>query len=236
MSDFGNRMKSYELKDKIISGIPFVARLDGKSFSTWTKKFKRPYDITLHNAFIDATKLLVKETHACIGYTQSDEITLVYNEDDEYFGRKIQKLCSVLSSIASASFNKQNLSDNFAYFDCRIFGVPNRGEASNAVLWRELDATKNAISSVAQHYFSHKSLHKTNSKQMQDRLWKEKNINFNDYPDFFKRGSFIQNRKYYKEEGVLRSNIIRLDMPKFSTVDNRVGVIFEKEDPIIKEK
>lgn len=233
MSEFGDRMKSYETKQKILSGIPFIARIDGKSFSKWTKKFKKPYDEILHNAFIEATKALISETHATIGYTQSDEITLVFDENNEYFGRKTQKLTSVLSSITTAAFNTQCISERLAYFDCRVFGVPTRSEATNAVLWRELDATKNAIFSAAYAQFSHKSLHKLNTKQMQKKLLVEKNINFNDYPSSFKRGTFIQNKQYEKQPGVIRHKIVVLDMPKFSTVENRIDVVFEKHTPVL---
>ena len=233
MGEFGDRMKSYETKEKILSGIPFVARIDGKSFSKWTKGCAKPFDDLLHGAFIKTVVTLIKETHACIGYTQSDEITLIYNEDSDYFGRKIQKLTSVLASIATSAFNDCFKEKPPAYFDCRVFGVPTRIEASNALLWREMDATKNAISSVASAHFSHKSLHKLNTKQMQEKLWSEKDINFNDYPASFKRGSFLQNRQYEKEPDVLRHAVKLLDMPKFVTVENRVGVIFEQEDPIL---
>ena len=231
MGEFGNRMKSYETKEKILSGIPFIARIDGKSFSKWTKRFKRPFDESLHNAFIEITKTLIYETSALIGYTQSDEITLVFGEANDYFGRKTQKLCSVLASIAAASMNKQNISEQLAFFDCRVFGVPTQSEATNAILWRELDCTKNAIQSAGHANFSHNQLHKLNCDQIQEKLWSEKQINFNDYCSEFKRGSFIQNQVYEKTPGVMRSRIIRLDMPKFATIENRINVIFDKSDP-----
>jgi len=234
MDEFGNRMKSYELKDKILSGIPFVARIDGKSFSKWTKNFKKPYDADLHRAFIIITEELMKETHCVMGYTQSDEITLVFDEKNEYFDRKIQKLCSVIASISSAVMH--DIYEKRAYFDCRVFGVPNRDEASNAILWREFDATKNAISSAAHFHFSHKELQGLNGKQMQEKLFQEKGINFNAYPDFFKRGSFIQKRNVLKninDNECIRTELVRVNMPKFVTVTNRNEVVFDREEPTI---
>lgn len=234
MGEFGNRMKSYEDQKKIMKGIPFVARIDGKSFSKWTKNFEKPYDKSLHDAFITITTELIKETHCVIGYTQSDEITLVFDENNAYFDRKIQKLCSVIASISSAVMH--DIFEKRAYFDCRVFGVPTQSEATNCVLWRELDATKNAISSAAHFHFSHKDLQGLNGNQMQEKLFQEKGINFNDYPDFFKRGSFIQNRKVLKllnEVECMRSEIKRIDMPKFSLVKNRIEVIFNKENPVV---
>lgn len=81
---FGNRMKDYEAQTcgiKMMPRIPVIARLDVKGFSKFTKGLKRPYDERLSNLMIETTKYLVKETNANCGYTQSDEITLVWYTD-----------------------------------------------------------------------------------------------------------------------------------------------------------
>ena len=132
-------------------------------------------------------------------------------------------------------------------FDCRVFNLPTLDEVANAFLWRELDATKNAISMAASYYFSPKQLHGKDGKQKQEMLFQEQRVNFNDYPAFFKRGTFVrrinEERKLtleelanippqFRPEGmVVRSKIIKMKMPKFLTVKNRVGVIFYDEEP-----
>ena len=123
-------------------------------------------------------------------------------------------------------------------------------EAANNILWRELDATKNAISMAARHYYSHKELTDKTGSEMQELLW-QKGVNFNDYPAFFKRGTFIRrsvtNRKLTPEEiaripekhrtpAVLdsvieRTDVVKLEMPPFSKVANRVEVIFDGAEP-----
>lgn len=80
-------------------------------------------------------------------------------------------------------------------FDCRAFVVPTIKEAYHAFLWRQQDATKNAISMAAHAHFSHKSLQGMHGPEMQERLFQEKGINFNDYPAFFKRGVFAKRVK-----------------------------------------
>ena len=64
--------------------------------------------------------------------------------------------------------------------------------SSMGILWREQDATKNSIQQLGQYYFSHKQLHKLNGKQIQEKLLLEKDINWNSYPTFFKRGTYVQ--------------------------------------------
>ena len=105
---FGDRMKAYESQTcgiKLMPRIPVVARLDGKGFSKFTKGLKRPYDERLSNLMIETTKYLVKETNANCGYTQSDEITLVWYTDkidsSIYFDGRLFKMIGDLSAMAS---------------------------------------------------------------------------------------------------------------------------------------
>ena len=264
-TDFGDRMKHYEGIEgqrKLIPMLPICVRLDGKNFSKYTKKMQRPYDKRLAKLFIETTQFLVEETNAVIGYTQSDEISLIlYSKtfkSQTYLNGRIQKLTSIISSMATAFFNekikitipKQN---QLAFFDCRVWNVPNKLEATNAILWREQDATKNSISMLASHHFSHKELHKKNSKDKLDML-RQKGINWNDCPSFFKRGSFIQKRivknklteKQLKELPlqhnarknpdleIERTEIGLLDMPIFTKVINRIDVVFNGAKPIFE--
>lgn len=114
MSDvFGDRMKKYEQIEAgriFLPNLPILVRIDGKGFSKYTKKLNKPYDIRFSDIMINVTKFLVKQTNACIGYTQSDEITLVlYAKElnqEIFFAGKIQKMVSVISSMATAKFNQ----------------------------------------------------------------------------------------------------------------------------------
>ena len=204
---FGDRMKSYESQTcdiKMIPLIPMVARLDGKGFSKFTKGLKRPYDERLSKLMIETTKYLVKETNANCGFTQSDEITLLWYSKDPtsqvYFNGRLFKVISDLAASASVFFNSKlaeyipEKKDKMPRFDCRVFNVPTLEEAVSAFHWREKDATKNSISMAASEYYSHKFLMKKNSSEKQELLFK-KGINWNDYPSFFKRGTYVQRRR-----------------------------------------
>jgi tRNA(His) guanylyltransferase len=202
----GDRMKSYEQPStsrKAFKGQPLVVRLDGKSFHTFTKGLKRPYDERLSKLMTATMMALVERFQANVGYTQSDEITLVFHVTvdgtREYpFDGRFQKVESLTAAFATAYFNKHlaeaipEKADQLPIFDARAFVVPSLKEAYHAILWRQQDATKNAISMAAQSMFSHKSLQGLHGPEMQEKMWAEKGVNFNDYPPFFKRGVFAK--------------------------------------------
>jgi tRNA(His) 5'-end guanylyltransferase len=211
-TELGDRMKSYEAPStfrRAFKGQPLIVRLDGKSFHTFTKGLQRPYDSRLSALMVDTTKALVDRFQARVGYTQSDEITLAWHvqphETAEYpFNGRFQKLESLTAAFTTAYFNRQlpavlpEKGAALPIFDSRAFVVPTIEEAYHVFLWRQQDATKNAISMAAHTYFSHRSLQGAHGPEMQERLFKEKGINFNDYPSFFRRGTFVKRQKVVK--------------------------------------
>ncbi|HNC59764.1 MAG TPA: tRNA(His) guanylyltransferase Thg1 family protein [Leptospiraceae bacterium] len=257
----GDRMKQYEaLADqKLMPRLPVILRLDGKGFHAWTKGCKRPYDERLQNLMDEVTKKLVEETHSLVGYTQSDEITLIlWNPEpkaEPYFGGRVNKLNSVAASMASAWFNRlvpDYLPEKtkLAYFDCRAFAVPSMIEAVNCLIFRELDATKNAVSMAAQSMFSHAELQHKNGSEMQEMMFNDKRVNFNDYPSRFKRGAYFKKqlliRKFTAEELenlpekhgarknpdllITRSVITKLELPPILKIKNPIEVFFEGKE------
>jgi tRNA(His) 5'-end guanylyltransferase len=282
----GERMKFLEGMEsgrRFLPMLPVVARLDGKCFSSYTNDLARspeqPYDDTFHSIMVSVTKYLVEETCACMGYTQSDEITVGwYSEGYEsqiWFDGRIQKMCSVLSAMASSAFNVLaagktqggemvhgrllarkatipffgvELHRPLALFDCRIWQLPTLEEGANAFLWREFDATKNSVSMAARTMYSHKELMNKSSSEMQELMFR-KGFNWDKYPSFFKRGTYIQKRKrlremtqdelakipeQYRPTGPIeRTDIVELELPPLNRVTNRPGVIFRGEDPVL---
>lgn len=208
-TSLGDRMKSYEAPStsrQAFKGQPLIARLDGKSFHTFCKGLKRPYDERLSQLMEDTMASLVDRFGATVGYTQSDEITLAWftptdGTADYPFSGRFQKMDSLLAAFATATFNvmlSARIPEKVGMlpiFDCRSFVVPNLLEAYHCFLWRQQDATKNAISMAAQSMFSHKRLQGLHGPEMQELMFKEHGVNFNDYPSFFKRGVFARRVK-----------------------------------------
>lgn len=262
--NLGDKLKDLEQTEagrKVMKGLPVMARLDGRSFSKFTKGLKRPYDERMSQLMIDTTKYLVDQTQACVGYCQSDEISLCwyfpYESTSEYmFDGKYQKLVSTLSAMATVYFNK-NLDripekiTEYPTFDCRVWQVPTLREVYLNFLWREQDATKNSISMAAHHYFSHKDMMGKTGSEKQALLLSEHGVNWNDYPTFFKRGTYVQRKSFAVEldadtlakipEGkkplggvVVRSRVVELDLPILSTVANASDVLIYGDEVVLK--
>ena len=111
----GDRMKNnYENISRyyLTRRMPIITRIDGKSFHTFTRGFKKPFDDILVKTMQETMEYLCENIQGCVlGYTQSDEISLVlvdYAEltKDAWFGNNLQKMCSVSASMATLAFNK----------------------------------------------------------------------------------------------------------------------------------
>lgn len=208
----GTRMKeNYENRTRI--QLPrrtyTIIRLDGKAFHTYTKGFKRPYDLRLMRIMDQTAKKLCEEIQGVkMAFVQSDEISLLLTDfdspqTDAWFDGNIQKITSVSASIATVAFNNgmyldeeilANM-DKVAYFDSRVFTIPDQLEVQNYFVWRQQDATKNSVSMAAQSMFSHKELHKKHEGDMHEMMF-QKGVNWNDFPVGFKRGRVIAKESY----------------------------------------
>lgn len=259
-----DRMKTYEqltAGQSLIPNMPIMIRIDGKSFHSWTRGMNRPYDDRLQEVFDQTTACLVEATNAVIGYTQSDEITLIIWNfgkigSDTFFSGNIAKLNSVLASMATAYFNKYSSTGwpdkDLAFFDCRAWNVPNPEEAVNCLIWREQDAVRNSVQMAAQSVYSHKQLFGKNNSEMQEMLF-QKGINWNDYPARFKRGGYFRRELYqrpFTAEELLhlperhdarrnpdllitRSRIASVDLPILTKITNRIEVVFYAAEPLL---
>lgn len=211
-------------KTHLMKRTPVIIRLDGKAFHTFTRGLVKPFDKVMVNTMIDTTYDLCRNIQGCVfGYTQSDEITLVlcdYQtlETAAWFDYQVQKMCSVAASMCTMYFNKnfrywvdhfkstmtdtasnrkylevlQNKLDK-AMFDARCFNIP-KEEVTNCVLWRQNDATRNSIQSVGQFYFSHKELQNKTCDEIQEMLFTQKGLNWNNLETNLKRGTAVIKR------------------------------------------
>lgn len=248
--------------------LPTLARLDGRTFHSFCKHLDRPFDTEFCIIMQKVTDYLVEQTNALVGYTQSDEITLLWYTDDPksqiFFGGKLYKMISILASMCSVRFN-QLCHDYNIYtshdsitkapvFDCRVWQVPTFSEALNTFIWREFDAVRNSIQLAGQACFSHKQLHEKSCKQIQEMLFQEKQINWNDYPPHFKRGTYYQKytklRAFTPEEidrlpleheartnpnlNVTRQSVRKLEMPPITKIENLRDVFFSGQLPTLK--
>ena len=246
----------------MIPTLPVIIRLDGNNFHNWTKGLERPFDKKLTELMTETTKFLVQETNAVVGYTQSDEITLVlYSADRKsaiYNDGKKQKILSKLTAKCVSFFNEKRKEllpthDKVAVFDCRIYQTPTLHDACAQLLWRENDATRNSILMLADSLFGHQKCFKKNTSELQEMMLIEKGVNWSDLEDKFKRGTYVKRIKTskpftseelkglpprhqaHKNPNLIieRSAIEEIEYPIFSKICNKEDVIFYDAEPIL---
>lgn len=207
----GDRQKAYEaVNDRIlVPKMPFIIRVDGKAFHTYTRGFVKPFDNIMGITMIEVTKKLCEEIPgAVLGYTQSDEITIVCKYTDRivsqaWFNGRVRKIETIAASKATKWFNKifsEKVHDYIENFEgteeykntLRLFYNKKIGMAEfdarvfnipewdciNNVIWRQQDATRNSVEAVGHANFSTKELHKVNCDGIKEMLLKQKNINW----------------------------------------------------------
>ena len=210
----GDRMKAdYERRTRFL--LPrrtyTLTRVDGKSFHSYTRGCRRPYDSELMEDMDTAAMSLCENiAGAQLAFVQSDEISVLLTDfaamqTEAWFDSSVQKLASISASVATAHFNQARrrrsaeTEAKLAYFDSRAFTIPDPVEVENYFLWRQQDAARNSISMTAQTHFPHAALQGKSSDEMQEMLWQEKGINWNDMPGGFKRGRCIVRNSVTKE-------------------------------------
>lgn len=199
--DLGNRMKEqYENRTRYF--LPrrtyTIIRLDGKAFHTFTHGMKKPFDQDFIDMMDSTAQFLCEEIQGCkMAYVQSDEISLLLTDfekitTDAWFDGNLQKMASVSASMAAAFFNNVNVFNHsdLAFFDARVFTIPDRTEVENYFVWRQKDAVRNSIAMTAQSLYSHKELNGKSQVDQMDMIH-DKGQNWNDLPAGFKRGRTI---------------------------------------------
>jgi len=217
-TDLDKRMKgNYENRDKtfLTRKVPVITRIDGKAFHTFCRRFEKPYDQFFNDAMADVLKHLCENIQgAKMGERHSDELSILITDydslqTDAYFDYNTQKISSVVASMATAELCKilssggalnRRISweESWPCFDARCFNIP-REEVGNYFWWRMLDAKRNSVSMNAQANFSHKALQGKNSNEMQEMLWGECDINWNDLPQRQKVGDLCLKTQIDKE-------------------------------------
>ena len=225
--ELGERMKDqYEHRTRF--SLPrrtyTIIRLDGAHFHTYTKGLNKPFDDGLIADMDAAIIAMLPEIQGVqFAYTQSDEISLVLTDfatpnTDAWFDGNLQKMCSVAASIITAEFNKRSwirgvrslayLELNYekyfestAYFDSRVFTIPDRTEVMNYLIWRNQDCARNSVSMVAQSLFSHKELQGKSTVQMQEMMFQKHKVNWAEYDPAKKNGRLIVKEEYIIKSG-----------------------------------
>ncbi|OQP47462.1 guanylyltransferase [Niastella yeongjuensis] len=254
--DLDLKMRVYETSHDrcVLPNMYIVARIDGRSFTKLTKevhKFNAPFDERFRDLMVETVKHLMNcGFNVIYGYTESDEISLLFNHNETAFGRKTRKFISILAGEASAKFS--SLLGDVGAFDCRLSELPNKQLVQDYFRWRNEDAHRNALN--AHCYWR---LRKDNLSQgeatskieglsiaAKNELLYQYGINFNELPNWQKRGIGVYWKDVKKEGFNPKTNQTVLvdkrelytdfELPMRDDYNQFVKTLMEKhEDPIV---
>lgn len=154
--DLGTRMKEYYenvYRFGLTRRTPVAIRIDGKAFHTFTRGFQKPFDDVLVKSMQETMKYLCENIQGCkLGYTQSDEITLILTDydtltTDAWFGYELQKMCSIAASMATMAFNKFFERNVFEWKDT-VFAVSYLGHLNNEISPEDLDLLETYMKAI----------------------------------------------------------------------------------------
>ena len=202
------QMRGFEqsLDRTMLEGIYLVARLDGHGFTRLTKKewnLEKPFDTKFRDAMIETTRHLMNCGFRMIyGYTQSDEISLLFHLQDDTFGRKDRKLLTILAGEASAAFSI--FTGRIAVFDNRLVPLPNEDSVVDYFRWRQEDANRNSLNSHCYWTLRKSGISASDAQKRMNgipnsekhEILFENGINYNNLPLWQKRGVGL----YFREE------------------------------------
>ena len=175
-----------------------VSRLDGRIFSRLTKEicdFEAPFDERFRDMMVNTVKTLMDCGFRVVyGFTESDEISLLFHTDEDTFGRKVRKFNSILAGTASAAFSLQL--GQVAALDCRLVPLPNLERVRDYFLWRQEDAHRNALNAHCYWMLRKEGMSVKDATEMlegksvsfKNELLFSRGINFDKLPSWQKRG------------------------------------------------
>ncbi|BEL08329.1 hypothetical protein Q0Z83_065200 [Actinoplanes sichuanensis] len=194
----GNRMKTYERVTRTV--LPprtyTLIRVDGRAFHTYLRDSVKPFDLDFIADMDHIARQLCEQVAGTVfAYTQSDEISLLLcdfggRNTQPWFGGEVQKIVSTVAALATATLCTRR-PGRPATFDARVFTIADPVDVANYFIWRQRDAVRNSIAMAAQANFPHRRLQGVHSGGLQELLWSEAGINWNDYPAGIKRGRQI---------------------------------------------
>ncbi len=208
--ELDRQMRIYEcsIDQKILPEIYLAARLDGNRFTRLTKeicRFDAPFDERFRDMMTDTVKALMGYGFRVLyGFTQSDEISLLFHPGETAFSRKVRKYNSILAGVASSVFSLRL--GQPAVFDCRVIPLPTVGRVQDYFLWRQEDAHRNALNAHCYWTLRRDGMSvKEATGMLEGRSVAEKNellfrhgINFDKLPAWQKRGIGIYSSTYEK--------------------------------------
>lgn len=251
-----DRVESYQEQSeyKLLNKLPVVSIINGRSFAKITSLLDKPYCQEFTECMVSTALKLCNEVEGTIfSYHHNDEIILVSrndqsNDTEPWFDNKVQKLSSIIASIATLQFNNCINAVNLnllseAYFTVKVFTVPNVSEAINTIIYKQQQNFYTSIQ-FACFYELLKKYDRTYIRDMVqglsfeekiELLQQECNVDFNQYPIAFRRG--VACYKIPKVIGDTMKNkwTINADLPIFTKDQSFLNNIFKNGTDIVRQ-
>lgn len=199
---------------------PILVHIDGRSFSKLIKnKFDKPFDHKFIDMMNKTAEYLCKQIQgAKMAYVQSDEISIYIKKDnpegDVFFGGRLCKMISIISSLATGKFNQlmtayhlsqgpKSIEDTIDIeemplyqFDCKVWNVDNENDVFAWFLFRNIDCVRNSKQQTAQTYFPHKKLMGLTADEQIEMLLQTYGRNWATFDDGEKYGRILYRTEY----------------------------------------
>lgn len=224
LDNLGDRMKKYEeaCRGVLPRRLPVILRVDGRAFHTYTRGFDRPFDSRIGEVMgLVAVALCTQIQGAQFAYTQSDEISVLIHgykrfASQPWFDNEIQKMVSVAAGIASATFTHEMaqrvISFKPAVFDARVFVLP-EADVCNYFVWRQQDAVRNSVQTLARSLFSHAQCERKSCDDLKS-MCAEAGQSWDDLPLHWQRGVCVY--RMLELDGMRSSMFVDQHPPVFS--------------------
>lgn len=227
-----------------------LVMIDGKNFSKLIKnKFEKPFDDWFIDTMNKTAKHLCKNIQNCVGaFVQSDEISLVIQDNPETcppFDLRMCKLLSIIPSLATSFFTKQMIIRNGCdcktiitspdyVFDCKVWTVPSQNDMIAWFLYRQIDCVRNSKQQFCQTYIPHNQLKNKIVDEQVELCFNETGHDWNSITEDKKYGRFLYktSKEFENEHGkFIRKfwTIKTLDLTIQENRENLINTWFENE-------
>lgn len=204
--------RKYDFYKNLIvpQGCYFIVRLDGNCFSSYTDQMERPFDERFYQAVKESVIEMMEYIPSIYkAHFHSDEISLYFHRDSDWFNRRVEKITSITAGLMSSKFSIRAVKNGWgeAHFDSRVLITPNKEDVEEYEKDRRLNAFRGCVNSYAYYKVREvsnaskatKKLATLTSKQRQEMLFQEFGINIAKVPNWQRIGMFLSWEEFEKE-------------------------------------
>ena len=244
-------VKSFENKNELLKNTYIVVRIDGKAFTKFTDahQYKKPNEIHgIKLMVLAGLSVMESFSEIFLAYGQSDEFSFAFKKNSKLYNRRHEKILTNVVSIFTSAFvyywpkifvngpelkyppcfdgrivlypSFQNLKDYFSwrYVDCHI------NDLYNTTFWALVQEGKMTKDQA------HQKLKGTLSNDKNEILFSQFNINYNNQPEVYKKGTLLIR---VKKPISLRPPKKEENKEKDEEIQNKINEINKKNDEFL---